>query len=235
MLLPSVKETDRLTDADRCLRVAVSVFVTIFAAAMNFALYVSGYYSPYLIIIMFMGPFLSFTACKEYKGKIKMKPRDANMFCPSCGERGAMERYDENVGSETNREYRVVYVKRTTTVYWASMIHCRSCGYKSNQNREGAPAAGAVGGGRVARGRANLENDPVAKARAILAASKAKQGNNTSLAQGRIVYAKVETDETANDSDMPLATAVESTLELPPGGESASKHSTSAASDVMVV
>lgn len=183
-MLPSIKESDRYTDDERmCL--AVSGFViTIFAAALNVAIYLSGYITSFGLMLIFLGPvMMGMSCCATYKGNIRLVDvaGTLNMACPECGTQGMMEGYDKKLGQKTERKYRVIYTERKTTVYWAKMIFCRSCGHKDDRGGHGTLQQGN-------------DLDPLSKAKAILAASKAKPHGNI-VATGKVVYEKLPLEE----------------------------------------
>ena len=112
-----------------------------------------------------------------------------------------MEWYNEKVGQNTERQYRVVYTIRKTTTHWRRMVHCLGCGLKAVRGADG----------NIDMQQA-ASNDPVAKARAHLEAYNARNGRKT--------YEKVDSEDdllvaTANDMELtekqlfPTATPIE--------------------------
>ena len=186
-MLPSIKESDRYTSEDRTLMAIGGFALTIFAIALNVGVYLSGYIVPYFIVFLFVGPVLmGMSCCAEFKGNIKIVDVSPSRVCPQCGTQGRMEAYDEKVGQHTERQYRVIYTNVKTTIQWAQLVHCRSCGYKGNrastsgaQRRVGAASAVVV------------PDDPLAKAQAILAASKKRDG--------KVSYSRIDTEDRSSE------------------------------------
>jgi len=171
-MVESIKETDRYTNDERLQLTVAGAAVTVMTAGLNYALYTTGYYSVSLILCTLLaGPIIMIMSCVvEFKGNIKMQhcPRQSQSVCPSCQEQGTMEWYNEKVGQDTERQYRVLYTIRKTTTHWRRMVHCLGCGLK------------AVRGGD---GNTDMQHaafdDSVAKLRAYLEASKARSGRKT--------------------------------------------------------
>ena len=190
-MVESIKETDRYTNDERLQLTVGGAAVTVMTAGLNYALYTTGYYSLYLICLLLAGPSIMIMSCvSEFKGNIKMQhcPRQSQSVCPSCQEQGTMEWYNEKVGQNTERQYRVVYTIRKTTTHWRRMVHCLGCGLKAVRGEDG----------NIDMQQA-ASDDPVAKARAHLETYNARRGRKT--------YEKVNSKDdllvaTANDMEL---------------------------------
>eukprot|EP00545_Synedropsis_sp_CCMP1620_P007782 CAMPEP_0119012866 /NCGR_PEP_ID=MMETSP1176-20130426/7668_1 /TAXON_ID=265551 /ORGANISM="Synedropsis recta cf, Strain CCMP1620" /LENGTH=223 /DNA_ID=CAMNT_0006965901 /DNA_START=222 /DNA_END=893 /DNA_ORIENTATION=- len=206
---------------------AFGTIITIGAAGLNFAFYTGGFIYGWALVFLLLGIMLVLMSIfAEFKGNIELYPYDNNSaaitnrrVCPACTTQGQMERYNFKTGTTTERSYRVIYTRVKTTTHWAPMIHCRSCGYKGNTDIYGAPvrAGNGAGAGRGANNNNNGggENDPLAKARAILEAAKKKR---LPVVVGKIVYAKVALDD--DSTDIPTTTECESATILTAHGVS---------------
>lgn len=201
-MLPSIKESDRFTTDDRLELGAHGVLLTIFAIAVNIALWVLGWVAFYFVFLALLGPvFVAHAMCSTYKGHIKLvaTPRQAN--CPSCFE-SQVEWYLEK-SSNGGRDAK-----------WTPKLHCRWCGYKAERGASGASdvatavasntttaASSRAGGASTLPFPQDLPNDPIAKAQAILRASKAKQRSQDGKAEYEtvaVVEAKIVSSEDAS-------------------------------------
>lgn len=214
-MLESIKESDRYSYEGRKKVAVLGMIVTIGGAlaCYAFGIDIGGSASGWAIVFLLLGLSIVFWAIfAEFKGNIDMNPHCAitpRRVCPACMTRGQMERYNLKTGTSTERQYRVIYTNVKTTTHWACMAHCRSCGYKGSTNVYGMPLRAGAGAAGASNG-ADSENDPLAKARAIIEAAKKKR---LPVVIGNIVYAKVALDD-ATDTTTDYGSEIVAEAEL---------------------
>ncbi|KAL7580862.1 hypothetical protein ACA910_001131 [Epithemia clementina (nom. ined.)] len=182
-MLPSIKESDRLTCSDR-IKYAAFCFFPAFAMALLYGVYDEQRLIGFALLVQLVISLilLAISVCVTYKNRIKLVPaKGITPVCPSCLEEGdSVEWYNER----TRDSRHSMWLTR-----WVDKTHCRWCGYKGDRRTSSRHTSDLHKDPL-----ANLPDDPIAKAEAILDFYKTKQPSVTSQA----CYEQV------HSNDMPL-------------------------------